>query len=218
MAALPDVDQLIRQTHQYEFSDGLRDLQMAVFFILSSLAVWLSFEPMWLTFIGTLVKTFGRWAVWFSMAPTVLSVAAVWGMLGLMKVLRQRWLWRESGMVTSTRWVVPRSVNILSAVIMIGGIAAGFGLRYLGWVNDAFALRMLWAATGWSFGYTLIGVGRHIGLERYVRLGAVGGLASTIMLFLPFTFSQVSLVFGLGWSLLLIVSGVVALQHALRPS
>jgi hypothetical protein len=218
MTAQPDIEKLIQQTRQYEFSDGLRDLQMAIFFALSSLAVWLSFEPRWLNFVGALVKTFGRWAVWFSMTPTVLSVAAVWGMLGLMKVIRQRWLWRESGMVQSVRWAVPRRVNVLSTVILVGGLAAGLGLRFLGWVDEAFILHMLWASTGWSYGYTLIGVGRHIGLTRYIWLGAVGGAASTVVLFLPFTFSQVALIYGLGWCCLLVASGSLALRQALRPS
>jgi hypothetical protein len=216
MQAQPDVDKLIRQTRQYEFSDGLRDLQLAVFFALSSVSVWLSFEPQWLNFLGRLMKTFGRWAALLNMLPMVLALAAVWGMLGLMKYLRQRWLWRESGMVKSSRWMVPRRVNVLSAVVLLGGIAAGLGLRYVGWVNDVFVLRMLWAATGWGFGYTLIGVGHNIGLSRYVRLGALGGSLSTGMLFLPLTFGQVSLVFGLGWSLLLMVSGATALRRALR--
>ena len=218
MAAQPNIDQLIQQTRQYEFSDGLRDLQLAVLLGLSSVAAWLSFEPGWLAFVGRVVNTFGRWAVWINMLPMVVAVAAVWGMLALMNYLRRRWLWRESGMVKSSRWVVPRRVNVLSAVILLGGLALGFGLRYLGWVGDAFVLRMLWAATGWGFGYTLVGVGRHIGLQRYVRLGAAGGLLSTVALFLPLTFGQVALAFGLGWCILLTASGVIALQRAMRAA
>jgi hypothetical protein len=52
MMALPDVDKLIRQTRQYEFSDGLRDLQVAVLLGIGCMTVWLSLEPMWMTFVG----------------------------------------------------------------------------------------------------------------------------------------------------------------------
>jgi hypothetical protein len=216
MTAQPDVDKLIQQTRQYEFSDGLRDVQLALLLGLSSVAVWLSLEPGWLAFVGAVVKTFGRWAVWINMLPMVVALGAVLGMLWVMDFVRRRWLWRESGMVKSSRWVVPRGVNVLSAVILVGGIAVGLGLRYLAWVDDAFVLRMLWAATGWSFGYTLFGVGRHLGLLRYVRLGVVGGLASTGMLILPLSFGQVALAFGLGWAVLLGASGAIALRRAIR--
>ena len=214
MMTQPDVDKLIRQTRQYEFADGLRDLQMAMLLGLGGVAVWFTLEPMWMSFVANLVKTWGRWAAWINMLPVILAPLAAWGMLRLMNVLRQRWLWRDSGMVKSSRWIVPRRVNILSAVIMLGGVALGFGLRSLGWADDVFMLRTLWAATGWSFGYTLVGVGRNIGLMRYVWLGVIGGLASTSLLFLSLTFSQTALVFGLGWCLLLAVSGTVVLRHA----
>jgi hypothetical protein len=213
MMAQPDVDKLIRQTRQYEYSDGLRDLQMAVLLGLGGIAVWLTLEPTWMTFIANLVKVLGRWAAWINMLPVILAPLATWGMLRLMNFLRQRWLWRESGMVKPSRWVVPRGVSVLSAVILLGGIALGFGLYLQGRADDVFVLRMLWAATGWSLGYTLIGVGRHIDLARYVRLGVIGGLASTLLLFLPLTFGQTALVFGLSWCLLLAVSGTVALRR-----
>jgi hypothetical protein len=218
MTAQPDVDKLIRQTRQYEFSDGLRDLQLALLLGLGGVAVWLSLEPRWLIFVATVAKTFGRWAAWINMLPLVAALGAVLGMLWLMDFVRRRWLWRESGMVKSSRWVVPRGVNVASAVVLVGGIAVGLGLRYIGWVDDAFVLRMLWAATGWSFGYTLIGMGHHLGLSRYVWLGAVGGIVSTATLFLPLTFGLVALAFGLGWSIILGVSGAVALRRAFRSA
>ena len=131
-------------------------------------------------------------------------------------LLSWRWLWRESGIVKPVRWVVPRRVNILSAVIIVTGMAPGLGLRVLEKVDASFLFRIFWSMTGWAFGSTLIRVGRHINLTRYVWLGSVGGLASTLVLFLPFPFRQVSLIFWLSWSLLILISGGLALQRALR--
>ena len=216
MVAQPDVDQLIRQTRRYEFADGLRDLQLAVILGLGGITVWLAFEPFWLAFIAKLVQVWGRWAVWLNMLPVLLAPLAAWGILALMNFLRRRWLWRESGMVKPSRWMVPRKVNLLSAVILVGGIALGFGLYLLGQADVVFALRMLWVATGWSFGYTLIGVGRNLDLTRYVWLGVSGGLASTLLLVLPLTFGQAALAFGLGWCLLLAGSGIIVLWRAVR--
>jgi hypothetical protein len=215
MMAQPNVDQLIRQTRKYEFSDGLRDLQGAVLLGIGGIAVWLELEPIWITFVRNIVKTFGRWAVWINMLPILLAIMAVWGMLYLMNYLRRRWLWQESGMVKSSLWIVSRRINILSVIILLGGVALGYGARYVGFADDTFVLRMLWAATGWSFGYSLAAVGHNICLTRYIRLGVVGGLMSTVMLFLPLSFGQTSLVFGLSWCLLLSVSGIVTLRHAI---
>lgn len=215
MMSQPDVNKLIRKTREYEFSDGLRDLQMAVLIGICGMGVWLTFEPTWIAFVGNMMRVFGRWAAWINMLPVILAPVAGWGMLRLMDYLRQRWLWRESGIVKSSRWIVPRQVSVLSVVILLGGLALSLGLRYVGRADDSFFLRMLWAATGWAFGYTLIGVGRFIGLSRYVWLGVAGGLMSTVMLFLPITFGQTSLVFGLSWCLLLAISGMVTLRRAM---
>ena len=214
MMSRSDVDKLIRQTRKYEFSDGLRDLQMALLLGIGGLSVWLVFEPTWTTFIGNMMGVFGRWAAWINILPVILAPLAVWGMLRVMDYLRQRWLWRESGIVKASRWIVPRRVNVVSAVILLGGLALSLGMRYLGRADDLFVLHMLWAATGWALGYTLAAVGRHLGLSRYVWLGVTGGLISTVVLFLPLTFGQTSLVFGLSWCLLLAMSGIITLQRA----
>ena len=220
MAAQPNVDKLVRQTFQYEFSDGLRDLQLAVLLGIGGVTVWLALDPLWITFIATLMQVLGRWAAWLSMLLVLVAPLAALGSLGLMNILRRRWLWRESGMIKS-RWSVSRRVSVLSALIFVGGVALAFYARSLGWADDLFVLRMLWAATGWSFGYTLIGVGHDIGLSRYIWLGCVGGLISTALLFLPLAFGQTALALGLGWGLLLAASGLITLRRVIlsvRPS
>lgn len=214
MVSQPDVNKLIQQTRQYEFADGLRDLQLAILLGTSSATVWLILEPVWITFVAHMVQVYGRWATWINLLPVFAATLAVVGMLPLMNFLRRRWLWRESGMV-KPRWVVTPRINVLSVVILVGGVAAGMGARYLGWADEAFTLRMFWVATSWSFGYTLVAVGRHIDMTRYVWLGAAGGLTSTIMLFLRLDFRQSALMYGLSWSLLLAASGIIALRRAI---
>jgi hypothetical protein len=212
MMSQSNVEQLIQKTRRYEYADGLRDLQLAALFGFGGLAAWIGFEPFWLRFIGYMVKTFGRWAAWVGMLPVVLMPLAVWGMVRVMDILRRRWLWRESGMVKPSRWIVPRRINVISTVILLGGIAIGLGLRQLGWVEKNFILHMLWTATGWSFGYTLFAMGRDIDLRRYLWLGVIGGVLSTVMLFLPLSFGMSSLVFGLIWFFLLTTSGMLTLR------
>lgn len=210
----PDVERLIQSTQRYEFSDGLRDLQLALLFLVGGAMAWLALEPRWLAFAFSLSQAWGRWAIWVLMLPVLAAPLAVLAMLWVMRVVRQRWLWRQSGMVTPARWMVPRRINVISAVILVVSVLAAFGLRLMGWLADEVALRVLWAATGWSFGYTLAAMGRHLALRRYVWLGVIGGVLSTTALLLPLSFNQLTLVFAFAWGLGLAASGLVTLRRA----
>jgi hypothetical protein len=214
MITQPDVEGLIRRTRQYEFADGLRDLQLAVLMALMGFVAWLAFQPIWMTFVVRTAQAIGRWAVLVSMLPMLAAVLVVWALLGLMKWLRRRWLWRDSGMVQPSRWMVSRRINVLSAVIFAATFGVAFGLWWLKVIDDALVLRLFWCATGWSFGYTLIAFGRDLGLGRYVTVGALGAVLSAALLVLPLTFSEAALAFGLSWALVLGVSGFLTLRHA----
>lgn len=219
MTTQPDIDALIRKTRQYEFVDGLRDLQMAAIMALLGAFAWFSLTlagmHWYVRLILYLKDTFGSWARWINgLVYLLILFAVLGGSLWIMRVLRRKWLWRESGWVKPVRWQVPRRITVLSAVIMLGGIVLGLILLSAGKVDKSFVLRMLWTATGWGFGYTLIGMGREIGLIRYVWLGVFGGLASTAVLFLPLTFGQAAIVLYGAWTLALGISGAIVLHHA----
>ncbi len=215
MTSLSDVKRLIRETRRYEFADGLRDIQMAITLGIMGVVTWLVLQPLWINTLHEWVQKYGRGAAWLGLLVIFLAPLAAWGMLALMNVVRKRWLWRESGMVKPTPWIVSRRVTVLSAVILVVCLAFAVLARHQGWVEDAFVLRMLWAATGWSFGYTLIGMGRELGLPRYIWLGLTGGVLSTILIFLQLTFAQAALAFGLSWGLLLSASGIFTLRRAI---
>jgi hypothetical protein len=217
MIAQPDVDRLILQTKQYEFTDGLRDLLMAVVWVSMGLTSWFVFDltGVWLRFIARLIDIVGNWARWTSMLLVFLPAFAGCCMLILTTYVRQRWLWRESGTVRPLRRTTPRRVSVISAVIWLGSVLLSVELRRRGLVDDLFVLRMLVTATSWATGYSLVALGRHIALPRYVWLGAVGGLAPTPALFLPLTFGQAWLVFGMWWGFVLATSGAIALYRRL---
>lgn len=215
MTSQSDVERLIRDTRRYEFADGLRDIQLAIMLGIGGVATWLVLQPLWMSLLGNLAQKYGRSAAWLGFLVVFLAPLAAWVMLALMNAVRKRWLWRESGMVKPARWAVPRRVNVLSAVILVAGLALAVLARRQGWVEDAFVLRMLWAATGWSFGYTLVGMGRELRLPRYIWLGLTGSVLSTVLLLLQLTFAQAALVFGLSWCLLLSASGIFTLRQAI---
>jgi hypothetical protein len=215
-----DIEGLIRKTRQYEYVDGLRDLQMAAIMAFFVVFAWFVFTlngvRLYLRLILLIKETFGNWAPWIDGLLFLLIIFSVLGgSLWLMRAIRRKWLWRESGWVKPLRWQVPRRVSILSVVIILGGVGLAIGLLVTNRVEASFVLRMLWVATGWAFGYTLVGVGQEIGLKRYIWLGAVGGIAATVLLFLPLTFGQAAIVLFGAWALVLGISGAIALRHSL---
>ena len=220
MSTETNVEGLIHKTRQYEFVDGLRDLQLAVLLAFFGVFTWFSLTLIgmrwYIQWILKLKETFGRWAALISgLLFILILIAFLVGTLWAMRFLRRRWLWRESGWVKPLPWQVPRKVNILSAAIILGGIGLAIGLLIAGRVDESFVLRMFWAATGWAFGFTLVGVGREIGLKRYLWLGSVGGIASTVVLFLHLDFGQTAIALYGPWALALGISGAITLRRAL---
>ncbi len=216
MTNLPDVKRILTETRRYEFADGLRDIQMAILLGITGAVTWLVLQPFWMNILTDWGQKFGRGAAWMGLLVVFVAPLAAWGMVALMNLIRKRWLWRESGIVKPARWVVPRRVTVLSSVILIAGLVLSIAARRAGWVEDAFVLRMFWAATGWSFAYTLVAMGHELGLSRYIWLGGIGGAMSTSLLFLQLTFAQIALVFGLSWGLLLALSGIITLRQSVR--
>lgn len=218
-----DIEGLIRKTRQYEFVDGLRDLQIASIMAFFVVLAWFMFTLTGVRWYVRLIlyfkDTFGSWAPWIDGLLLLLFIFAVLGgSLWLMRAVRQRWLWRESGWVKPLPWQVPRKVTILSVAIFLGGLGLAIALLVADRVEASFVLRMLWVAIGWAFGFTLVGVGREIGLIRYIWLGSLGGIASSVLLFLPLTFGQVAIVLYGAWALALGISGAIALRRALATN
>jgi hypothetical protein len=218
MIGQPDVENLIRETKQYEFADGLRDLQLSLIWLAMGSMLWFVLErpDVWLVFAIRLADTLGNWARWTGMLLVLLPVLLVLAFQPLIVQARQRWLWRESGWVKPLPLVVPRYVTLISAAILLGSIFLAFTLYHFGLATSAFALRMLVIGTSWANGYSLVGLGHTTGLRRYVRLGMLGGLVLTPVLFLPLTFGKTWLIFGLWWGLLLAGSGIITLRGRLQ--
>jgi hypothetical protein len=220
MTTQTDVEGLIRKTRQYEFADGLRDLQLAIILAFLSIFLWFSVSLVgmgwYIRLILILKEIFGNSASWIIVALYLLILFSILGgSLWLMRILRRKWLWRETGWVKPLRWQVPRRVSFLSTVIILGGIGLALTLHIIDKVDATFVLRMIWTATGWAFGYTLSEVGREIGLKRFRWYGIIGVLASTVVLFLPLDFGQTAFVLYGGWALGLGVPGAIILRRSL---
>jgi hypothetical protein len=210
-----DAEKIILKTKQYEFSDGLRDIQIGLTLILIGLFWgWLSYQPAWLRFIIGLGEDYGRWAtITASSLLMLFPILAAFGLNKIMEILRRRWLWRESGIVKSSSILVPARVNIISIIIFLALVGLGILLQPYLKTGDLYMWSVILFAIGWSFGFILIGVGRSLQLQRYIIMGAVGSIASTGTFFYQTSLSGSGLVFYLGWGLILLVGGFIVLKR-----
>ena len=210
-----DPDGLIRKTIRYEFADGFRDIQMGLFFALMGVIGWLGLQPAWLKLVFNLTDQVGKWAL-----PVVLlmlfvvPIAAIFGIQQLMNAVRRRWLWSESGIVKPARILVSKRTNLMAVLVFMCVLAIGL-ILYPRQGNDAwYVLRVIFAATGWASGVVMLMHGKNIELPRYIWLGVIGGVISTMQMFVRFDYGQTWLLFGCSWGALLVGSGLIALYSA----
>jgi len=219
MNAQPDVDKLIRQTRQYEFTDGLVELQMGIILVILGALSQLAFSPMYMRLYMrlniSLSETFGTWAKWLTILIILLPAFVALGTRPIIKYVRRRWLWRNSGFVKPLPSIVSRKTLVLATAIVVVSTAVGFILSRAGWSEPMLPLRILVAGVGWAQGVIMIGVGRTTGLSHYRWFGIVGGPASTLFLLLHLPFGQAFLVLCLLWGLAFAVSGLISLRCAL---
>jgi hypothetical protein len=208
-----DPREIILKTKQYEFADGLRDIQIGITLILMAVVwFWLMYEPVWLRFMIQVGQDYGKWA---SMAAFLLvyciPVVGAYGLQRLMESVRKRWLWRESGMVKASRIIVPTHINVIAVVIFIGVLALGLKFQSYLKNSDFYVMSLLMVACGWCFGFTLAGLGVNIKVPRYIVVGVVGGLASTASFLYQTSLGGAGLISFIGWGILLITSGLIVL-------
>jgi hypothetical protein len=215
-----DVEQIITKTRQYEFADGLRDMQLAVLWVGMGALLWFQFEmaDVWFTALRRFVAWAGRWGGMSAMLVTMLPALLALLALLLINVVRKRWLWRKSGMVKSNRIVLPRRATIISVVIVLVGLGITYALMKAGLVDDQFALKGLFSVSGVSFGYTMVELGKHVDLARYTRIGWIGGVLSLLVLIVPLSVGQTGLVLGILWGVVLVANGASPLVNSIRAA
>ncbi len=209
-----DAEKIMLKTKQYEFADGLRDLQFGLTFSLAGITLSWMFTPTWFSFLFKLKENYGAWALWTAfLLLFYLPAFTAAGMLRVMEYVRRRWLWRESGMVKSIRNMVPRRILVLLVVASILLIFFGIYLHELPQTYELFLLSWLLAVNSWLFGLTLVWFGKHIEVTRYIWIGIICGLASTALLLRELSLHEMWLSFGLVWGLVFLISGAITLRR-----
>ncbi|MBZ0277153.1 MAG: hypothetical protein K8I60_13465, partial [Anaerolineae bacterium] len=127
MSTQPDVKRIIQQTEQYEFADGLRELQLAVMMVASGVMAWFVFDLMgwWMPILVEWMHSVGKWMGWSIQMVVLLPALAALVMLLVIRFARRRWLWRETGVVKPNRRIVPLRVTLISLAITLAGLGIG---------------------------------------------------------------------------------------------
>lgn len=209
-----DPENLILETKKYEFSDGLRDIQVGFTFITMGIIFSWMFTPSWFQFLFKLKENIGKGALFISFLFLFLPALSAWGTEPIIRYLRRRWIWRNTGMVKPSRIMVPRHITVISGVVFLVVLALGFILEPILKSGDFYVFSLLFFAGGWSTGIMFIGLGRHYSVSRYIYTGLVGCLASSAILLYQTSIQGAVLTFFLGWGVILFVSGLFVLKVA----
>jgi hypothetical protein len=144
-----------------------------------------------------------------------LYIFVLFGSERLIEHIRRSSLWKESGFVKPLRWGFNKWIMIGVVAIMLAIIIGTVWLMALGRLSQDVALRSIPASACIGMGVQFFGMGHSLKIRRFFAVGAAGSLLGIAIFFYPFSFGQSWLCFGLGWGVILLVSGAWALNLAL---
>jgi len=215
-----DLDRLTIKTQRLEYEDGLRDFQIGAIFLILFLANWFIFTPAGLELlIRTSIRFKDYKDLWLVglVGLIALIYLLAFGSERVMERIRRATFWKESGFVKPLRWgVISKSVIILATVLLLGIIIGSVWLMAKGTISQEVALRSIPASVGLATAVIFIGMGINLRLRRYVIVGVSGAILSGIILLTEMSFAYAYLWTGIGWAVILALSGAWALRWALR--
>jgi hypothetical protein len=215
MDLINQMDNLTRRTRRREFEDGLMDYVLALTFLLVGALGGFFLSPAGLRWYFTQLLRDREVTIIAGLGVFSLFILTLFGARRLIANIRRHTLWKNRGFVKSLRWQVSTRVNLLAGGVLVAMLIAAFVLMRTGLVSSDFVLRTLVAAAGVATGIVLFGVGRELDLGRYRRVGIIGGAASALIILLPLSFSNAWLTLGIGWTIVLAVSGTWALRRSI---
>ena len=208
-----DFEEMTRRTRRLDFEDGLTDLQVSAVFLVMCLAAAIFFSTAGLT--------------WFARALILqreITFVALVGIFGcfilvafgsrrLIARVRREYFWKDRGEIVPLPVGVDRWVSVLSVAVFLILMVLGLWVLLQGGRGNEAILRLLIAASGVATGITYLGMGRSLRLNRYLLVGVFGGLLSSLLFFIPLTFSESWLGLGVIWTAVLLISGLYALRR-----
>lgn len=215
MAQIQDYEELTRNTRRVEFNDGLQDFQNAAVFLILGLLGGLFLSPQGMEFYARAWFLERELTAIAFIGLIALFVLIAFGMRRFMRWIRLRYLWPSEGRIEPLKWQVSRSASVIGGVVWLMVFFFGLALVQRTEMDLDAGMRVVIGASGVGTGVLYFLLGRELGLTRYRWVGVTGALVSLAMLFLPLKASMSWILFGIQWSLILLVSGASALRKAL---
>jgi len=149
----------------------------------------------------------------FGLAALFLLIA--FGTERVIERIRRASLWKESGFVKPLRYGFNKYMIIASTVVVLAIIIASTWLMIAGVLSQEIALRSIPASACLGTGIIFFSMGRSLKIQRYQVVGFSGTLLSIFLYLYPLSFALTWLYLGIGWTIILLASGIWAFRLAL---
>jgi hypothetical protein len=204
-----DILKLQKQTVRYEFADGVRDFQTAIWMLTMGVLAWLVWDVPQLWQGNRILAAVLMFAV---------PLAIGYGTHFLLnKYLRRHWLWSKIGAVKPKAWVV-------SPVLLFGALALALSTFALGVLATIqfhmpwLFVRALWLGIGLELSLVYFVLGRSLNIPRYVNVSIVGAILTLLFSSLPLPIGMSGLVIFGTWAIILTICGFVGLRQVLHEA
>jgi hypothetical protein len=214
MNNIDEIDNLTRQTRKHEFDDGLVDILYGLVFLIIGLGGWFLFSAVGLRWFAVALVQRREITIIALLALLPAFWLAIYGSRRLVDWIRRSYLWTETGYVEPLKWQVRTSVTLAAGFASIALIILAIWLMATGSLSEEAVLRTLAASASMGTAIVYLGTGIDLRFRRYEAVGIAGLVLSAIVLGQSASFAESWLLVGVGWMIILVVSGLWALRQS----
>jgi len=186
--SMVNVVDLQRRTMRYEFADGIREFQLALWLIWVGVYSWVVWDklPEW----GSMVEAVramgsGVAVIVFLVLPIAIPVlASHYGLMWINERVRRRWLWRNTGYIKPRQWVVPRRVILGGCALAMGVLVLGI-LAAIHFREFSFLIRSIYVGSGLNVSIMMGMLGKAMEVRRFGAAARWALIGTAVVVTLP---------------------------------
>lgn len=210
------LDQLTLKTRRLEYQDGLFDFLLAVVFLVLGGLQYLFFSEAFLRWFIRMRLANPELLLIGSIGAAALLMLLLYGSRRGINFLRRRLRLSYKGDVRPLPRQISWVVYVGAVILMIAGLIAAAILFIRGAIPENSLVRSIPALAGVATAMFMASVGISLDFRRYIIAGIIGGLFSALLFWLPLEMGEAWGWLGLGWGILLILTGSWTFSRALR--
>lgn len=210
------LDQLTLKTRRLEYQDGLFDLLLAVVFLVLGGLQYLFFSEGFLSWFIRIRLDYPELLLIGVIGGAALLILFLYASRLGIDALRRRLQLSYKGDVRPLPRQVSWLVYVGAVVLMVAGVIVAAILFIRGAIPESSLVRSIPALAGIATAIFITSVGISLGFRRYILAGITGGLFSALLFWLPLGMGEAWGSLGLGWGILLILTGFWTFSKALK--